>query len=515
MKITSFLFRSVLVCLLATVVSHAVDESVPPSMRLENNPYVVRVFKGPDGRMIVEERVPPSPPPRMLMPTVYLPSPSMIEGVYAINTINNVPAFTWCYGCSATSAAMLMGYYDNGSFPNMYTGPANGGVCPMNNVTYWGSTTYPGGTCGECPISATHNGIDGRSTKGHVDDYWVDIESAAQDPYITGSWTAHSDDCTADFMGTSRSAKSNIDGSTTFYYTNDGSPLHDYTGAEPAKRDGAHGMKLYVESCGYSVASQGNFNQRIAGYNGVSAGFTFNDYKAEVDAGRPVLIHVVGHTMLGVGYDDSGQKVYLHDTWDHSQHNMIWAGMYGTMQHTGVSVLRLGGSGPPPPPPSGALKVLKLKGTVLWKSGVAGKGHDTLKLSIPTTINDLSCMQACASDQKIIGQRAGATRVWGSLGNFQKMNGKGTSCKLQYKSTSSKYSVKSKLKLKDGTLYITRKLKFGDNSDHKYDVTNVDGSGSKTVAVTLDLQPNGNVITGAAPYTVSYRTKCDKKTTLK
>ena len=30
-----------------------------------------------------------------------------------INVLTKVPAFDWSYGCSATSAAMMMGYYDN------------------------------------------------------------------------------------------------------------------------------------------------------------------------------------------------------------------------------------------------------------------------------------------------------------------------------------------------------------------------------------------------------------------
>jgi hypothetical protein len=33
-----------------------------------------------------------------------------IQGV--TNVLSDVPAFDWSYGCSATSAAMLFGYYD-------------------------------------------------------------------------------------------------------------------------------------------------------------------------------------------------------------------------------------------------------------------------------------------------------------------------------------------------------------------------------------------------------------------
>jgi len=115
------------------------------------------------------------------MQAVAVPEPDLAAGV---NTLNNVPAFTWCYGCSATSAGMLMGYYDSQGCPNMYTGPANGGVCPMNNETYWGHTAWPSVTCGECPLVATHIGKDGRTARGYVEDYWIDADNSGADPYI-------------------------------------------------------------------------------------------------------------------------------------------------------------------------------------------------------------------------------------------------------------------------------------------------------------------------------------------
>lgn len=44
-----------------------------------------------------------------------------------------VPAFNWSFGCSATSAAMIAGYYDRNGFDNMYAGPTNGGLMPLDN----------------------------------------------------------------------------------------------------------------------------------------------------------------------------------------------------------------------------------------------------------------------------------------------------------------------------------------------------------------------------------------------
>jgi hypothetical protein len=261
------------------------------------------------------------------------------QSIGTTNILTNVPAFSWSYGCSATSAAMLFGYYDRTGYSNFYTGPTNGGVMPLDNST-WGYTTWPSGDYDETPLSATHQGIDGRTTKGHVDDYWVDYGEGSPDPY-SGNWAEHTLDSVGDFMGTNQWKFENTDGSTTFWNYNDGTPLYDYTGAEPDSRDGNHGMKLFAESRGYTVTT--NYNQFIYGINGNTIGFTYAQFKAEIDAGYPVLIQVQGHTMLGYGYNTSGNLIYIHDTWDHAAHQMTWGGTYSiyNLQHYGVSVIHL------------------------------------------------------------------------------------------------------------------------------------------------------------------------------
>ncbi|MFH1154178.1 MAG: hypothetical protein V1793_10190, partial [Pseudomonadota bacterium] len=190
-----------------------------------------------------------------------------------------------------------------------------------------------------CPLSATKNGIDGRSVKGHVDDYWININSTAADPFI-GNWTEHvQGECTADFMGTNQSLKNNPDGQTTFYYDPSGDPLEDFAALEPGVRDGCHGLRLFAESRGFTVVT--NYTQYILGWDGKPNGFTYENFKSEINAGRPVLIHVTGHTMLGFGYNDTGNQIYIHDTWDYSNHAMTWGGSYDGMAHVGVSVLQL------------------------------------------------------------------------------------------------------------------------------------------------------------------------------
>ena len=303
-----------------------------PAIAQTGNPYLVRTFVDEQGRQI-DEIIVPGRPPEIKASVVAVPEPNPTMG---INTLSNVPAFDWSYGCSATSAAMMAGYYDNHNYTNMYAGPTNGGVCPMNN-SVWGS--------GECPLSATHYGYDGLGERGHVDDYWYAYGSII-DPYF-GNWAEHTyANCTADYMGTNQYHNwQNTDGSTRFYYYTDGSPLYDYTGYEPSYRDGCHGLKLFAESRGYTVVT--NFNQYIYGYNGHTLGFTFSDFQSEIDAGRPVLIQVTGHTMLGYGYDTIGQIIYIHNTWDYSDHSMTWGGTYEGRQHYGVTVIRIGSPAPP------------------------------------------------------------------------------------------------------------------------------------------------------------------------
>jgi hypothetical protein len=245
---------------------------------------------------------------------------------------------------------MAMGHYDRTGYPNMYTGPANGGVCPLNNEDFWANTTYPSVTCGNCPLVVTHNGIDGRTIRGHVDDYWIDLNNPGPDPWIVNGWTQHTKgDCTGDFMGTNQSAFESKDGSTWFYYYTNGDPLYDNTACEPARKDGCHGMREFVESRGYSVVT--NYSQYRQGKGSdPSKGFTFANFQAEIDAGNPVLIQLEGHTMLGYGYNTSGSLIYIHDTWDHLDHSMTWGSPYGGMAHNGVTVIRISGAGPVPTP---------------------------------------------------------------------------------------------------------------------------------------------------------------------
>jgi hypothetical protein len=348
-----------------------------------SNPYVVNRFIY-NGKTIDEVIFPgqPNPPKAFSREAASVPEPDVAAGT---NAISLVPAMTWVFGCSATSAAMMFGHYDNAGYPNMYTGPTNGGVFPMTNAI-WGTVVINGETRALCPLSATRLGLDGRAVKGHVDDYWIRTGDPGPDPFI-GNWEQHTyGECTGDYMGTNQSLLENVDGNTKFYFYPNGDPIYDYKDSEPAKRDGCHGLRLFVESRGYTVQTLGNFSQYIYGYDGNTKGFTFDDFKAEIDAGRPVLVHVTGHTMLAYGYDDIGSTVYMHDAWDYNDHSMTWGGVYSGMQHYGVSVLRLEAAIPTPPvAPTLSVSTSGITVTVSWTPIANATGYELAYAPVPYT----------------------------------------------------------------------------------------------------------------------------------
>jgi hypothetical protein len=197
-----------------------------------------------------------------------------------------------------------------------------------------GTPQYPNN-----PLIASHNGIDGRSSRGTIDDYWVSYGNSVQDPFI-GNWTQHTwGTAVGDFMKTSQSSYSNTDGSTWFfgYPTSQKltcSAMHTL-GIDTS--DGTYGRKLFYEARGYTVSDC--YNQTTD--NKASGGFSFANFKAEIDAGHPVLLNLEGHSIVGLGYDSASNTVYVHDTWNTGTYGMVWGTNYSGMDLLSVSIVNL------------------------------------------------------------------------------------------------------------------------------------------------------------------------------
>ena len=316
-----------------------------PSYEVINPYFSIKYLTLTDGTSISGYIIngPPFPPPEFAAERTASIKPLPPSGV-----LPNFPSFSWVFGCSAVSGAMIAGYYDRGAYPNMYTGPTNGGVMPLTDTDWptWsdGYETYPNN-----PLIASHNNVDGRTTKGSIDDYWVQYESTANDPYITGGWQQHTwGSAIGDYMKTSQSAYGNVDGSTTFYnWTSSPSKLtcSDMESNNIDDVDGTYGRKLFYEARGYTIADC--YNQKTDNNSG---GFTLANFQAEIDAGYPVMLNLDGHTIVGYGY--SGSTIYIRDTWDNDPGNtytMPWGGSYQGMDLLSVSVVHLTSSGSPTP----------------------------------------------------------------------------------------------------------------------------------------------------------------------
>jgi hypothetical protein len=319
-----------------------------------DNDYLTVVNVTTDEGVSLTETIihgPPVPPPG------FEAERAAVTDIPAMAKVLTAPAYTWVFGCSSVSGAMIAGYYDRNGYANMYAGPTDSGVMPMTDSSWptWsdGYTTYPNN-----PLIASHKGVDGRSGKGSIDDYWVKYGSTANDPYITGGWTQHKwGTAIGDYMKTSQSGYSNTDGSTSFFNYNSATKLTcskmttlTSGGKKISTLDGTYGRKLFYQKRGYTVTDC--FNQSTD--NKYTGGFSLANYKAQIDAGNPVLLNLAGHSIVGVGY--SGSTIYIHDTWDTSNHTMTWGGSYSGMELQSVSVVNLDATAVPTPlEPSGTI----------------------------------------------------------------------------------------------------------------------------------------------------------------
>ncbi len=266
---------------------------------------------------------------------VPLPKTNRAMGIVTLD----VPAYEWTFGCSATSGAMIAAYYDRNGFPDMYTGPTGEGVMPMKSDSWPSWTDAHGKNYAQVPLAASHNGLDGRVTRGSIDDYWEQYNSSLSDPYLRFGWAQHAwGDAIGDYMKTSQSAFGIVDGATKFYYN----PKYpnkltcDAIVSSGIDDDGTVGRKQFYEARGYKVIDC--YNQNTDNNGG---GFTYAMYKAEIDAGRPVMLNLQGHTIVGVGYDSSSNTIYIHDTWDFNTWTMAWGGSYQNMALLSVSIVNL------------------------------------------------------------------------------------------------------------------------------------------------------------------------------
>ena len=173
--------------------------------------------------------------------------------------ITGVPQYTNTRGCAPTAGGMIVGYWDANGFGDFIVGSND-----------WATN--------QAAIEAMIASAE------HVADYWGTDEPAPH----------HADNCLADFMDTSVDPLTN--GWTAFGRIDDG-------------------LEAYAAYVGYAASTAGNTT-----YVGWSDDAYWNAYMAEIDAGRPVELHVdsdgdgneADHCVAGYGYDTAtGDYLFL------------------------------------------------------------------------------------------------------------------------------------------------------------------------------------------------------------
>jgi len=185
------------------------------------------------------------------------------------NPLSGVPEYVWWYGCSPTSGGMMVGYWDGrAGYGNLYDGDAS----------VWGG----GGGSGTRSMVASTAHITAGSENGYTYGDW----------HNSASYPNHqaNPNCMADFMQT-------VDG---------GSYSSNITS----------GLEAYVEWDNPNTAINESYeatatNIDVPFYGG---SLSYNAFKSEIDAERPVLLDVIcarqtsdwiGHSIVGYGYQDN------------------------------------------------------------------------------------------------------------------------------------------------------------------------------------------------------------------
>ena len=248
---------------------------------------------------------------------------------------NAMPQAEYMYGCTPTAAAMLLGYYDRYGYQgDDMSGIIEGEVALKSRGTDGNAydmdafdTVLGRATASREYVYRFHSRNDTPTTPEQ--EYGYSFESDGK-TLKTDEWN-----CIADYLGTGQYWRGNENLSTMITY---GSleDIYRYDYDVPFKDGGNSwsvryiytsmlvGLDMYVQSRGYAMdyTITGSYEVDCAG-----GSFTFNDYMKEIDSGRPVLISIEGHSMVGYGYNASTREIIFDDCYE-ADRRMVWDGTY-------------------------------------------------------------------------------------------------------------------------------------------------------------------------------------------
>ncbi len=266
----------------------------------------VRAERAPDSHSLIEGLLAPPPPeppedaksttgplfPPAAMRTQVSPSAAGVQVV-----LNDVPAYKWHDGCGPTSAGMIIGYWDGRGFDSLVSGSAMTQTAVVNAM-----------------ISSAES----------FNDYAVPLDWSSINPSPLHDRSEapfgdeHADNSIADFMKTSQSYRHLYYGWS--YYSDMPTALTSW---------------VQFVAPQYQATASNNTLPDIWG-----GSFSWEMFKAEIDAGRPVVLLVdtnadgyTDHFVAAMGYSEDGStRLYAaRNTWDEQMHWYPFAPMQAGM----------------------------------------------------------------------------------------------------------------------------------------------------------------------------------------
>ena len=261
---------------------------------------------------------------------------------------NVMPQAEYMYGCTPTALGMLLGYYDlygynDKDFSNLIEGDidiySRGTDGSMYNMNAF-DTVLGNFIASEDYVYRFFSREDLSVITGvGCSNSYRETTPTEELPYsfVNGGTTFDTSvwNCLADYIGTGQYWRGQDNLSTALSY----STLEDIINSTSTRTftgDGytrtidykyttlLYGLYLYVQSRGYELntESTGTYATDTNGGD-----FTFEDYMREIDAGRPVLISITDHSMVGYGYNAKTKEIIFDDDYAADQ-RMVWGESY-------------------------------------------------------------------------------------------------------------------------------------------------------------------------------------------
>ena len=247
-----------------------------------------------------------------------------------------MPEAEYMYGCVPTAIAMLLGYYDLYGYQGH----------DMSNIVEGKVDTKSRGTDGNSYDMDAFDTVLGKLTASKEYVYrFYERDGKETTPQQELEYTFQADNktlktdewnCLADYLGTGQYWRGAGNLVTLVSYCTL-ADLYNNDYGDVRMKDGdtvrmvsyndttmLPGLDLYVKSRKYQLDYEitGTYQVDVAG-----GSYTFDDYVKEIDSGRPVLISIKEHVMIGYGYNKKTREIIFDDCYRTDQ-RMKWDGTY-------------------------------------------------------------------------------------------------------------------------------------------------------------------------------------------